>query len=143
MVKQILQNLNNHPGLILFNPASNNDIVKLNHFLTDYKALDLPEDYQDFLRLTDGLIFNDLELYGCHCRARPGYEFPSIEFIYKLTLDNSFFRNNIILGLLSEEIVVYNYTNSFYSLIDRVTLDYLIQYSSFKELLAYLTVSEN
>lgn len=143
MIKQILDNLSAHPCLTLFSPAKDSEIDHLNQILAANKTPSLPQDYQDFLRLSDGLIFNDLELYGCRSRQRKEYEFPSIAFIYKLTLENGFFRNNIILGLLSEEIVVYNHVNSFYSLIDRVTLDYLVQYSSFEELLSFLTLSHN
>lgn len=139
MDKNILNNLQNKSGFTVFKAASEKDIAKLLQTLELSSFPKLPDDYCDFLRLSDGLICNDIELYGCTPHKRPQYEFPNIEFIAGLTSNNSFFHKNIIIGLVSEEIIIYNTENAFYAIIDRVTLDYLAQYDSFTDLLEFLT----
>lgn len=139
MDKNILNTLQNKSGFIAFKAASEKDIAKLLQTLNLSSFPKLPDDYCDFLQQSDGFIFNDIELYGCNIHKRQGYEFPNIEFIARLTSGNSFFHKNIIIGLISEEIIIYNAENAFYAVIDRVTLDYLAQYDSFAELLKFLT----
>ena len=136
MVRKILKNIS---GIITFPPAQEKDIKKLSQMLVLSSFPSLPDDYYSFLQLSDGLIFNDIELYGCYIHKRKNYEFPNIEFVARLTSGNDFFRQNIIIGLMSEEIIVYNEKNAFYGIIDRVTLDYLGQYASFAELFKFLT----
>lgn len=136
MVREILKNI---PNIITFPQAQDKDIAKLAQTLALSSFPSLPDDYYSFLQISDGLILNDIELYGCHTHKRKNYEFPNIEFVARLTAGNDFFRKNIIVGLISEEIITYNEKNAVYGIIDRVTLEYLDQYDSFAELFKFLT----
>lgn len=138
MVSQLQKFLTNAPGITAFPPATTKEISKLSQGLARFGVSDIANDYYSFLKQTDGLILNDVELYGCNTHKRNFYEFPNIEFIVQLTADNDFFKKNVIIGLMSEEIILYNGENSFYAIADRVTLDYLAQYKSFTELLEAL-----
>ena len=138
MGSELQKFLTSTPGITAFPPATTKDISKISQNLARFDISNIADDYCSFLKQTDGLIFNDIELYGCNTHKRKTYEFPNIEFIVQLTTDNSFFKNNIIIGLMSEEIILYNGKNHFYAVADRVTLDYLAQYKSFFELLSAL-----
>lgn len=100
----------------------------------------LPEDYGKFLQITDGLIYNGLELYGIHKHERKQhhYTFPDLESVNCSYLKYSFFVDKVIIGRLSEGIIYYDAKSNSYAVSDRINLRSHSEVNTFEDLLKIL-----
>ena len=139
-MNELLQQASNTPGGIVFSGATEEDLQKTNQLLCQNSFASLPEEYVSFLCLSDGLSYDGLELFGTkqHSRPQKNYIFDNIASINQSFIEFDFFVNKIIIGRMSEYLIVYNKTDKKYTIIDRVNLWTQTEFSTFVELLENL-----
>lgn len=123
-MKKNYEILKAYPQSITFPPCSENEILKESALLAAGGFCAIPEEYKEFLRLTDGFSYNGLEFFGIqnHNRGNKQYTFPDIAastFHYK---GYAYFKNKIVLGRISEALLCYDKNEDDYTIVDRVSL---------------------
>ena len=97
----------------------------------------IPRDYLKFLELSDGLLWNELELFSCGTHERAGTVFNQPEILNYQTkyAVGQFFSKRLVLGRSTECLVCYEAQNRCYELIDRNSLSVMLKFPRFEDLL--------
>lgn len=127
-------------GCIMFDGADNEEIEFVNKFLSEQKFSPMPREYAEFLKLTNGFIYNGIEFFGTtyHFREEKKYYFPDIITINKHYKKYNFFRDKVILGRLSESLLIYDKKENRFSIVDRIKLRARTEVKTFEEFLEIL-----
>lgn len=64
MISRYLNHFRQSPGSVVFEPAVDANLTRIDAELTSRNFSAIPGEYQNFLKLNDGLIFNGIEFYG-------------------------------------------------------------------------------
>lgn len=137
MISRCLNILKTQKSCVTFSPAEDKNINLINTMLADNGFSELPDEYKVFLKLSDGFIYNGLELYGTttHNRKEKGYVFPDLASIAKTYADYDFFRNKTVLGRISESIIFYDKQSDSYAVADRINLLSRAEYPTFSDIM--------
>lgn len=137
MIEEIYKTIRSKPGAITFPAAPETELSKVQNFLAARNFSILPEDYLKFLRLTDGLSYNGIELYGSqpYVREEKSYIFPDLISINQAFSDYNFFARKVILGRTSENLIYFDQSPLCFALADRINLRSRIEAPSLAELL--------
>jgi len=103
----------------------------------------IPRGYAAFLQLTDGLTWNELELFSCTAHERINTVFPQqdlMDYQQKFPLGRPF-RNFLILGRATECLICYDNTKKNYLLLDRLSLIPILKFPRFQDLLYHILTS--
>lgn len=140
MNKELFEKICRHEGNVVFLPSSDEEIKNTNSFLSTQSFAEIPADYQNFLKLSNGIIFNGIELMGTlpQQRIEKKYIFPDLIQINKPYSKYEYFNSKLVLGRLSESIICYDGTNATYALIDRINLRSRFESKSFREMFFYI-----
>lgn len=140
MIKPLYETICSHEGCVIFLPGSEEEIKNTNSFLNCYHFSEIPEDYQEFLMLSNGFICNGIELMGTLTQQRleKKYIFPDITQINKPYAQYDYFVGKLIIGRLSESLIVYDHKNNLYAVIDRINLRSRLEVGSFSEIFLYI-----
>lgn len=140
MVKSAYEILASQQGCITFKASNENDIEIINAYLNHQNFSDIPPEYVEFLYLSDGLIFNGIELFGTesHQRSEKNYTFPSLKDVNAKYIPYDFFTRKLVLGRISEAIILFDKKNGVYAIVDRINLRSRIETASFCEILKIL-----
>lgn len=124
MIKATFNQLANKKGCITFPPADKDTMEETNKYMIENKRSDIPLDYRMLLNLSNGLIYNGVEFMGtkAHLREEKQYTFPSLIEINSFTTNYDFFCNKLILGRVSESVILYDKDINSYAVVDRVNL---------------------
>lgn len=138
---QYLEKFKEQESCTTFAPASFENIEKTSTFLSTNNACPLPLEYINFLKTTDGLIFNGIELFGAqeHFRPQKHYTFPHLAALNAPYSEYKFFQRKVILGRLSESFLIFDCKDGFYAVVDRMRLRSRFECKTFAELLHYLS----
>lgn len=128
------------PGCIVFPPATAEAIITVNAFMNSHNLALVPEEYQHFLKLGDGMSFDGIEFFGTQPQQRleKKYIFPDLIQMAKPYIKYEYFYRKLVIGRLSETIILYDAVQNIYALIDRVNLRTHLELHSFEELFTYL-----
>lgn len=137
MIKAKFNQLVNKKGCITFEPTDKDTIEETNRYMIENKLSDLPFDYKTLLNFSNGFIYNGVELMGTkpHLRESKQYTFPSLIEINSFTTNYDFFFNKIILGRVSESVILYDKDINSYAVVDRVNLRSHMEVKNFSEIL--------
>lgn len=140
MIKDDLNYFSNQPGGVIFSPALTGEIDKLNTSLLLQNFSPIPEDYAAFLKMSNGMFYDGIELYGCssHYREAKNYKFPDLKEINQNYADYHFFHNKLVIGRCSESLIYYDHRAAIYALADRINLRSRQEVESFTALFALL-----
>ena len=99
----------------------------------------VPMDYVNFLTWTDGLVWNDLELFSVypHDRADTIYAQPTLLDMQKKHCLQDTFPHKLILGSALEELICYNADSKKYEILDRFTYESILQFPRFVDVLYF------
>ncbi len=103
----------------------------------------IPRGYATFLQLTDGLCWNELELFSCLSHERINTVFSQsdlMDYQQKYPLGRPF-RNFLILGRATECLLCYDHTQKNYLLLDRLSLAPILKFPRFQDLLYHVLTS--
>lgn len=132
--------LKENDAAVLFENPIDRDIDYANGMLQEHKFAGIPEGYINFIKQTDGLMCNGIELYGIneHHREKDSYTFPNLKSVHDKYIDNQFFKNKLVIGSLPEKYIVYNAFQTEYEIILKFDFTNLYYFKSFNEVLEYL-----
>lgn len=124
----------------VFPPAQPKELDTVNSFLISQGLAEIPSEYEEFLRLSNGMSFDGVEFFGSLPQQRPKYNyiFPDLVIAAKPYCKYEYFKGKIIIGRLSESIILYNANEELYALIDRVNLRSRMEWPTFEELFRYM-----
>ncbi len=127
---------------IVFNPALGSDLRSIRFNLVAHKMPDIPADYINFLMVSDGLIFKDLNFFGSLKRERLNYNFPSLFEVNQNFIQDRARTSFLILGNMAEFLIGYDRTDKNYVLVDRFDLTDYVRLPRFIDVL-YLCVKND
>ncbi len=113
----------------VFAPAQMMDIQRTSIVLVKKGWVQIPTDYIQFLRLTDGLSWNGLELFAIkeHDRRDSVFSQPTILNYQEENSLKSIFPKALILGRATEELIIYRSDLKEYHILDRYTYDPIVK----------------
>lgn len=137
MIEKQLKTFMDFQGCITFPASAGNDIIRVNKFLAEHDFAVIPEEYLQFLKLSNGLSYNGIEFFGTinHYREEKKYTFPDLIATNMHYEGYAFFNNKIIIGRISENLMFYDKITENYAIADRLTLRSRREVTSFGELL--------
>ncbi len=126
----------------LFPHASIDKIDFISTMLKNDSFASIPNDYYEFLIISDGIILHSLELYGVekHNRESENYHFPNLvdaNDIFKKE-KNPFMLNMILLGYWGLFAIIYDNNNKLYKLVDRKFFKTFISFKSLYEIFNHI-----
>ena len=119
-------------------PADTKALKNTDTVLSSHGFPTLPEEYADILKITDGMIWNGIELYGTKSYERDlkGYTLPSITDANMDFMGFDALTGKLIVGRMPEELMVYSADDKMWGCIDRMDFMVMQTAPSLKELLA-------
>ncbi len=134
MIKEYVEQIKNKDGCVYFAPAKAEDIEAINNKMKEFLFAEIPAEYKEFLSLTNGIIYDGIEFFGCRPQIRNNYTFPDLIKINQPYSEYAYFSDKIIIGRISESFIVYNSPSNDYAMIDRLNLLTRSEEDSFTEL---------
>ena len=121
MISRYLNHFRQLPGSVVFEPAVDANLTKIDAELTARNFSAIPGEYRNFLKLNDGLIFNGIEFYGSipHYREERNYTFPNLITVNEYYLNYDYFIRKLVIG-----------AENVYSVTDRINLRPVIETES-------------
>ena len=113
----------------VFAPSEMMDIQRTSITLVKKGWIQIPTDYIQFLRLTDGLSWNGLELFAIKEHERRDSVFAQpllLNYQEEHSLKN-IFPKALILGRATEELIIYRGDLKEYHIVDRNTYEPIIK----------------
>ena len=113
----------------VFAPAEMMDIQRTSIALVKKGWVQIPSDYIQFLRLTDGLSWNGLELFSIKEHERRDCVFGQPTLLNYQTENSlkTLFPKALIIGRATEELIIYRTDLKEYHILDRYTYDPIIK----------------
>ncbi len=108
-------------GATTFPKAKEADISKTNQILQENGFAILPDDYISLINISDGFIWDSVEVYGINKQERENYTFNDIASTNISLIQFKFLHKRLVIGRSSENIIIYCPNKKQYLLIDRVT----------------------
>ena len=132
--------LSKQKDIICFTGANDEQIASISQKLLKNNIPSIPESYINFLKTSNGLSFDGIELFGTEDipREEKKYIFPSLFSSNQDFSNYEFFINKLIIGITSENFIIYDSETKKYSTIDAISLHTLEEFSDIKDLLSYL-----
>lgn len=130
----------NKKYFIYFPQATSQQIESASKQLEELNIPKIPEDYENFLKNSNGLSYNGLELFGTedYPREEKKYIFPSLLSSNRDFINYEFFIQKLIIGITSENFIIYDNITKNYALTDAISLHIIEEYHSFNELIKFL-----
>ena len=108
---------------LVFPPAQIMDIQRASISLVKQGSIQIPNDYVQFLTVTDGLNWNGVEFFSIYEHERKDCVFPSIQLLkYQATQNlKSLYPKSLILGFAPEHLIIYEAPKKEYIILNRYT----------------------
>ena len=134
--------MNKFKNVVLFEPTTQSKIDFANAMLTNNNIQKIPSDYSDFLKVHNGLIIPPFELYGTDVihRNNYNYKFPNLFDINSLFIKNKnpLIENRIVVGSIGFDIILYDYIDSKYKIVNRLNFEIIEQFDTSDNLFDYV-----
>ena len=100
----------------------------------------IPLDYVSFLAATNGLSWNGVDLFSLNniARAKGAFHHPGILDYFSFCQNNPLMKKKLLLGFGWETLLVYDFSEKTYQLLDRYTYDKIITFQTLIDFLQYL-----
>ena len=124
---------------MVFPPAQIMDIQRTSISLVKQGLIQIPNDYIQFLTMTDGLNWNGVEFFSIHEHERKDCVFPSFQLMPYQSSQNlkSLFPKSLILGFAPEHLILYEASKKEYVVIDRYTFTPVAKLPRFADVLYF------
>ena len=136
MLEKVLLTLRKD-NAVTFAPADDKSIRFAMSMLSSHKFASIPTGVIEFLKMTDGLIWNGMELYGSRAVEREdlGYSFPGLLEANLNFLNSEYLHGKLILGKATEEMFIYFGKEHKFLVIDRINFEVNAVYTTFAEMI--------
>ena len=138
MLKRILQKLTDN-NAIMFPPVPMEELKIVNNTLKTHNLAEIPTAYAKLLTVTDGLIWDGMELYGLHKKTRKDYAFSDILHLNLEIKETGAIKNKVIIGKTAEAFIVYDADLEKYNVLNRIDFEIIDSFSNLSDAL-YLYV---
>ena len=122
-----------------FAPTNDAKIDFVDAMLKNGEFATLPEDYKEFLKITNGIIAQPYEFYGTENinRIENNYKFPNVVEVNNLFKEttNPLMKNRVVLGEKFFDIFVYDNYDNLYKILNRLNLSIIKIFKNFEEVL--------
>lgn len=137
-LNSILNNMYQTYALV-FPPATIMDVQRTSISLVKQGFIQIPNDYVQFLTMTDGLNWNGVEFFSIHEHERKDCVFPCIQLLSYQGTQNlkSLFPKSLILGFSPEHFILYESVKKEYVLINRYTYAPTVKLPRFADVLYF------
>lgn len=127
-------------GAAVFPPATLTQAQAVSILLVKAGFPRIPRGYLSFVEQSDGVQFEDIELFSCGNYERAGTVFnqPSLEAYQTKYAKGKFFATRLVLGRATECLICYNAQNKCYEVIARDDLQVILKFPRFVDLFYYL-----
>lgn len=124
---------------LIFSPAEIMDIQRTSIFLVKKGLVQIPNDYIQFLSITDGLNWNGIEFFSIHEHERKDCVFSNFQLLSYQSTQNlkPLFLKSLILGIAPEQLILYEATKKEYVIVDRYTFAPVIKLPRFVDVLYF------
>jgi len=138
MLKRILQKLTDN-NAIMFPPVPMEELKIVNNTLKTHNLAEIPTAYAKLLTVTDGLIWDGMELYGLYKKTRKDYAFSDILHLNLEIKETGAIKNKVIIGKTAEAFIVYDADLEKYNVLNRIDFEIIDSFSNLSDAL-YLYV---
>lgn len=123
---------------VTFEPADSKSVRNVETSLKSNGFPPVPDEYLQMLEVTDGLVWNGIEMYGTktYNRELKGYSLPGIVEVNMDFMGFDALAGKLIVGRMPEELIVYSPAEKLWGCIDRTDFTIVQTAPSLKELLA-------
>ena len=128
---------------VKFSGTTSPKIDFVNAMLKNNNLATIPEEYQEFLKKTNGLIAPPYEFYGTDTvdRKEYNYKFPNIIDANKPLLKNNnpLIENRVVIGTVFFDMIIFDGLDKKFKIVNRVNFEIIKSFEKFKHLLEYVT----
>ena len=144
LMRRLLDNMTQNYA-ITFRPLQLGEVKRLSIALKKNKMCVIPSDYANFLCWTDGLVWQDLELFSVYEYERPDtvYFQPTLLGIQQKKLLGDAFPHKLVLGRALEVLICYDEQTKLYEILDRFTFQAIVKFSRFIDVLYFYAGKEH
>lgn len=126
-------------NIIYLPPAKDAQIDFVSAMLKNDGFAPVPQDYIDFLKLTNGICSGILEFFGTEKikRADYNYNFPNLidaNEIFKKS-ENPLMKNSVLLGYNLLNAIIYDNDEKLYKIVNRIFFTPVKSFITFKDVL--------
>ena len=109
-------------------------------------GVNIPSDYAEFLKNTNGMIATPFEFYGTEVQKRnniPPYNFPNIVDVNMVFLKdkNPLMVNRIVVGMVYFDLIIFDGKDKKYKLLHRTNFAVVSEFKNFDDVLGYVIKS--
>ena len=127
-------------GALIVPPAYDDNIEKCNMDLRNIGLQGLPNEYAQFLKMSNGLAWNGFEFFGTFGvrKKSTGYILRDIVGFNENIEDMTGMKSNgcvLVLGRFDEDVYVYHYVEKEYRILDSLTFMIVEQFKDFNAFL--------
>ncbi|MCQ2914384.1 MAG: YrhA family protein [Alphaproteobacteria bacterium] len=142
MLNRILQTIQKD-GAVFFPPVDDRSLKFVSSLLASHRFPALPNDYITMLKMTDGFVWNGVEIYGTRAndRVNKGYTLPGVIEANLEYSQTPPMQGKLLLGRAAEELFVYDSLDQQYHIINRMDFSKSCTFNTFSEAI-YLFVDE-
>ena len=124
---------------LVFPPAKIMDIQRTSIQLVKQGLIQIPNDYIQFLSVTDGLNWNGVEFFSINEHERKDSVFPNLLLFPYQSSQNlkSVYPKSLILGFAPEHFILYEASKKEYIVVDRYTFAPIVKLPRFADVLYF------
>ena len=130
------------PNCLKFNGASIAKIDFTNAMLKNNNLSEIPVEYQEFLKETNGFLLPPYEFYGTEVieRKEYNYKYPNIVDINIPFVKNKnpLIEKRLVIGSVFFDIIIFDEIDKKFKIINRVNFEIIESFENFKQLLEYV-----
>lgn len=119
-------------------PATDEEIRILNNEVVKRFRVKVPNEYQEFLQIHNGLNWNGLFIYSTHINEAKTNSSYINGFVYEnegYRIDDSRFNDLLVFGDDDMSFYIYRISSSEYQVLDKIPLDVMGNFPTFDEMI--------
>lgn len=125
---------------LLFHGGTLNEAQATSIALVKAGFIRIPRGYLNFLNLSDGLVWNGMELFSCTAHERAGtvFDHPTLVEYHVKYAKGLFFAKRLVLGRGTEFLICYDSASHCYELVARDSLKPMLKLPRFEDILFHI-----
>ncbi len=141
MIEDLIESLENDEDVILMHPVNSQSLSAAQSFLMKSEMPKLPDDYVDFLHITNGLVYRGVIFYGTS--AVEEEKMPDMVSANQEFMENYESRDLVVIGNDRHTLFVYNRETDMYEIVDKEDLDLIDEFEEFIDLISEFFEGDN
>ncbi len=134
MIEDLLESLESEDDVILMHPVTSQSLSATQGFLLKKKAARLPDDYIEFLHLSNGLIYRNIYFYGTsevEEERMPDMITANEDFISEYDS-----KHLVLVGNDRHNLFVYNSETKMYEIVEKEDLEVVEEFEDLEDMMS-------